>query len=600
MSLSFKRTLPRNKGCERPSHVLFADVESHVSEPIEGKEYFTPFLWTLAYKRYRKGELDTPTVDYYGKDSLDFWELVNSHCYKRSKTYLVTHHLEVDFMPLNGFKYLSDCGFTLDKLISHGRVLIMFFKDGTRSLVVMNNGNLFDGSIEQWGKVLNLPKLEMPDLQEGSPEWLTYCMRDTKIMVAMWDNLLQFMDEHDLGDFRMTKAGLAMGAYRHRFVNRQIALHNHPESILLERQSYKGGRFQAFKIGQFDNGPYYSLDISSMYGWIMTQYNLPYELRGYTESMTIRDLKKRIKKHAIIAEVDIDPDEVCFPSVEYHKIVYKTGLQHTILNTPELLYCIEKGWLVNVLRACWYYQDKILQPYSEYFIDLKGHYEAEGNQPMRQFTKLYLNSLYGKFAQHGYEDKVIGTCDPDEFTFYTEYDIDKGVQLDVARYGGKIHRTEVTDSGYNTFVSIASHITAYGRLYLWKLINTAGLENVFHVATDSLLVNTTGRDNLHAYIQENTPGMLKVEKTYQSILIKDVNDMILDGTIKIKGIPRKAVQITENTYQITEWPRLTSLLKQGITDSYHVRLKTKTLSRPRYYNELQVVNPDLKRKKVRT
>lgn len=597
MSLSFRHTIPLNHSCQRPSHVLFADVESHVIDTTPMQKTFEPFLWCLIYKRYRRDSINQKTVTMTGNSISDFWDNVEDHTYSKVKTYLVTHHLEVDFMPLKGFIELRNRDWQLDRLISHGRVLVMWWKKGTRSLVIMNNGNLFDGSIEEWGKVVGLEKLEMPDETGSKEAWDTYCTRDTEIMVKMWDLLLEFMDYHDLGNFKLTKAGLALNAFKHRFMKYKIAVHDNQDVIELERSSYKGGRFEALKVGTFTGSHFYSLDINSMYGWIEKTYDLPYELRGYNIDPTMHQLETRLKRYSVIAEVMIECPENIFPHKENEKVSYAPGTFVTSLTTPELQYCLDRGYLKHVYRFAWYYRSKVLFEFADYFLQMKAEYERIGNKPMRQVAKLYLNSLYGKFAQHGYEDKVIGTCNEDEFEFIESYDYVKKERFTISKYGGKIHQTVVTPAGYNTFVALASHITAYGRLYLYSLMQTAGLENCYHVATDSIVTNQEGYSRLSKYINAMEPGYLKIDNEFDDYTVKDVNDTIQGIKVKIKGVPRKAEQIGENRFRITTWPRLVTLLKNGILDHYFVTLIDKTLARPRYYQLLGIPNPDIRSKK---
>jgi hypothetical protein len=594
VSKAFARTIQKNENNERPSRVIFADVESKVSDPVKGKQLFSLLLWTMVYKRYRVDGQKDQTTTHYGTTASEFWDIVDDYCLDKTKVYLTTHHLEVDFMPLQGFIHLPERGWKLDKLISHGRVLALFWSKGKRKLVVMNNGNLFDGSIEQWGKVLGIEKRSMPSDAAPLEEWYHYCIRDTEIVVAMWDNLFSYLDKHDLGNFRITKAGLALQAYKHRFITNPIAIHKDPIVLTLERSAYAGGRFQALQIGNFTTGNYYTLDITSMYGWIMAHSVLPYELRGYKETSSLDLLHRLMRRYAVIVQATVDIQEPIFPIHQDSKLTYPVGSHTIYLTTPELEYIIKNGWSFQLHRVAWYYKAKCLSAYANYFLQLKNEYELADNQPMRQLTKLYLNSLYGKLAQKGYKDKIIGTCDPDVFKFTTEYDLTTHIRYDLAWYGGQVHRTEVSESGYNTATSIAAHITALGRLFIWDLMQQAGLEHVYHVATDSLVVDEVGYKNLSAWIQPGVAGMLKVEHTYATITIKDVNDVVLADTVKIKGIPYKAIKVDEDSYTITAWTKLTTLLKQGVIDHYYTRLVTKTLKRERYYQALGLPNPHIK------
>lgn len=588
MSISFVRKTQPNQCNERPQHVIFFDVESKLIKQDSGKCVFQPFLWTAIYKRYRKDNHKDTEQKYSGTDANDFWNMVDEKAKEKTKLYVVSHHLEVDFMPLGGFTALWMHNWKLKNIISHDRVVVLYCTKGTRSMVLMNNGNLFDGTVQEWGEVLGIAKLPMPRANARREVWQAYCMRDTEIVCRMWDNLLHFMDEHDLGNFRITRAGIALNAFRHRFMPTPIIIHNHKPTLDLERASYHGGRFEALKIGKLPPGHYYQLDVNSMYGYIEKNYKLPYELRGYETNPTPYKVSQLLKKYAVIAEVDVDISEPFIPVRTDTRVKYPTGKMTCTLCTPELEHAMSKGYVTGYKRVAWYKQDFVFQDFATYFLNLKQQYKEAGNKPMYAMAKFFPNALYGKFGQYGYFDQIIGDCNEDEFKIVQSYSIDQNTKGNLLYYSGKIHHTTRKDQGWYTFVAIASHITAYGRMMLFRLMNIAGFENVYHVACDSLLVNQMGYLNLYLRISDTYPGYLKLEKIYNSVTIKGVNDLVLDGQEKIKGIPKKAVKLGDNTYQITEWMHMNTLIEQGVLDFYYTRDVVKNLSRPQYHQSQQL------------
>jgi hypothetical protein len=243
---------------------------------------------------------------------------------------------------------------------------------------------------------------------------------------------------------------------------------------------------------------------------------------------------------------------------------------------------LARGYITDVWRLAWYYQDKVLSDYARFFIDLKNSFDLQGNKPMRQITKLFLNSLYGKFGQKGYTDKIIGVCDPDVMRFEEGIASADGRTFEIARYGGKIHYLGHDAVARDSFIAIASHITAYGRVKLHGLALKAGFENVYHVATDSLIVNEAGYNRIAENIDPIIPGKLKIEYQITDLIIRDVNDMCCDGVDKIKGVSRKAIQTGINSYIITYWTKMMTLLKRGVRDRYYVTDIEKTLERGRF------------------
>jgi hypothetical protein len=553
----------------------------------------------MIYKRYRHDGKANQMDQYHGSDTGAFWDIVTAHTWRKQKTYLVTHHLEVDFIPLRGFSELQTRGWQFSKFICNGRTVALYYSKDKAKLVVMNNGNLFESSIAAWGKLLGLPKLPMPDEKAPLTDWLTYCMRDTEVVVKMWDTLLDFLDKHDLGNFKITRASLALTAYKHRFMTHSIAIHQDAKATVLERRAYKGGRFEALRFGDFHGGPFYELDVTSMYAFVESWALLPYELRGYSVYPSWQEFIYRLQRYCVIATVDLEPKEAFVPNFKDGKVYYRAEPCRTTLCSPELAYSVKKGYIRQVVRMTWYYRAPVLKSFARYFTDLKGQYEQAGNAPMRTLAKLYPNAVYGKFAQRGFEDKIIGECDPETIEVSETLDLDNGKRGQLYKYGGKVHEIRTTLRSRDSFIAIAAHITAYARMYLWRLMLLAGLENVYHVATDSLTVNADGYRRLQRAMHPNRPGTLKVSKVFTEYSVKGINDVVQDGEMKCKGVPKKAITLDDNTYVVTEWPKITTLMKGDSVDTYYTRERTKVLARPEYHRAIGKVNESLWRKAKR-
>jgi len=584
MSLAVRKILNPVKKASIPEHYIVYDVESRLEPADEGKTWFNPFLWTGIYIRYVRNRNKFYENEKYGFRPDEFWDWVDQIVKPKKCLYLLSHHLEVDFIPLEGFKHLSKLGWTQIGFIAHNKVVILTYKNGDRKLVIMNSGNLFPGSIKSWGKILKIPKLKMPEENDPLDQWVTYCKNDTKILAGMLKTLINFIVEHDLGGFKTSLASMAMSTYRYRFMPREIVLHNHLGAQTLEHLSYHGGRFQAFKIGKFDQGNYYKLDINSMYASIQIQQKLPYQLAGYKTDVPIPMLKRYFNRYAVIADVDVYLTEPCLSVKQNNKCIYPLGELRTVCSTPELNYLIDHNMLRKVHKMAYYYQDYIMADYAQFFSELKVKYDKEGNTPMRAIAKLFPNSLYGKFGQKGYNSEIIGDCDPSELKIVRSKDVEKGVEYKYLYYGGKIHREETTDIGVWTFTAIPAHITAYGRIMIWELCKQAGLDHVYHVATDSLIVDQEGYDNLKSMVHPTQIGLLKLEDTASYIELRDVNDYQFGDHQKIKGVPENATKLSHDTYMVTTWPRITTLINDGTPNRYYTKTIRKTLKREKYKN----------------
>lgn len=114
------------------------------------------------------------------------------------------------------------------------------------------------------------------------------------------------------------------------------------------------------------------------------------------------------------------------------------------------------------------------------------------------------------------------------------------------------------------------------------MIKQAGVNNVYHVATDSLLVNEIGLNNLKDELDANTFGKLKIEEQIKRLIIKAPNDMVMDDKEKIKGINKKSKKLDSNTYEVTCWTRFNTLLKRNELESYYTKTVKKRLKRTSY------------------
>lgn len=575
--------LSRNKTSRWPRYVTFYDVESRVSPAKSGRQYFEAFLWVACHVEYRKDTTEKRELWEHSTDSDAFWQALETRTPSRSTRYVVSHHVEPDFIPLGGLTALPAQGWLLQHAYCHLMTVILRWSKGTRRLVFINNAQLLPGTIDSWGKLLSLAKLTMPQAAAPLEDWVVYCKRDVEIMVAAWYQLREFIVQHDLGGFAVTRASLAKHAFQHRFLHHRVWIHDNEEAIQLERRSYRGGRCEALQMGRFEKGAFYLLDVNGMYAFVEIEQPLPTNLIALHNKPSLETVKRAIMQYGVIADVSIDLREPIVPVRDGFKVHYPTGHLETTLTTPELSYALARSWPVEVRKMGVYTLRYMLRDFALYFTALKEKYSIEHNMPFRQLAKDYPNLVYGKFGQKGMETKVIGACDPGILTWMKGYNHETGAYFDMLFAGGKIKRTEYTLGAWDTFVAVATHVTASARMYLWTLMKRAGLEHVYHVATDSLLVDQIGYDNLKELIQPNVPGCLKVELAGHNLSVYDRNDWKLDDEKRIKGVQKKAKWLTEDRAVNTIWPGLGGWLSGQHKGNYFVYEQTKQLKRAEFH-----------------
>lgn len=563
--------LDKPKGNERPANVIFFDTETQQTDIDTRTQKHTLKIGVVQHYRAVDDDRLRLQSELVFRHNAEFWDYVDGRCRQKTTTYLTAHNIVFDLAVLNGFSELAERGWELESFYTKGMVSIFRWKNGTRKITGIDNGNLFPGKLRLWGDILGFPKGEVDFDTVSEDDLIVYCRRDVEIMVKCWLTWLDFLDVQDCGSFRVTVGSTAFSAWRHRFLKAKVHIHDNPLAMMLERESYKGGRVEVLYKGRLDDGPFYYLDINNMYGYVLTRYTYPSGIWDAKETDSISMLIKKLEKYAITARVTINTTEPYFPYKFNGHTCYPVGRFTTTLTTPEIHLCFQRGWMEAVHAIAWYRQEPLFAEYVKTFYDLRMKYRKEGNSGFAQICKLLVNSLYGKFGQQGFEQKVIGKTDIQDIWTESVLDI---VTQEFYRHialGGQIYEERKTGESYNSFTAIAAHVTAYARLYLYRLCLLVPHGHVFYMDTDSLIVDKVGKEHLAALMDENTLGSLKVELESPWVEINAPKDYAMEGRSRMKGVTPGSKEVQPGIFEVTQWERLNGMIRRGTSNGYYTR-----------------------------
>ena len=567
-----------NKDTTRPTRHLFVDVESRLIPRDDGKTEHRLILgWCCYWLRRTDGKADQLT--YARFDTIDaFWDLVTTRLKPKDPLYLVAHNVQYDLGVLQGFDRLAARGYEMRSLYLGGMTCILALSHGDRKLCVLDNSNYFPGKLADLGATLGYPKLDVDPLTASTADLDPYCRRDVEIMVKAWQVYYAFLDTHDIGNWAKTIPGQAFNAYRHRFMTHPIYIHANENAIALERAAYHGGRCSVWHQGELRSGPYYKLDVNSMYPYVMANNEYPSALFGVRQSPTLAAVGRWLDTYALVARVVVDTPEPCYPIRQGAHILYPVGRFETALSTPELGYALAHGHLESCSECALYKRAPLFTEYVAFFHALKGQYEAEGNATYRYVSKLYLNSLYGKFGQMHHEWKRVD--DPALEALDLDYYVNEttGKRCTLYRVMGETWSCSVAGEAFNAFPAIAAHVTAYARAYLWLLRGAAGAANCFYCDTDSLFVSQDGYAGVLAYVDPNRLGGLKVEAVGDTLTIQAPKVYALGNDWKRKGIRKDALVVAPDTFEQDRFPSFLTQFRWRGGESFHTVRVRRTLS----------------------
>ena len=338
-----------------------------------------------------------------------------SNKYGKQRVYLVATNLEYDM--INSFKGYYN---RID-LMYAGRLINFKVKDS--NIYGMDSLNHYKDGIKAQGERLGMNKLkvDVKNLKKDSIENVkSYNAQDTKICLAAMDLHQKSINTFG-GELRDTAAGTALNLFRRKFLHQNI---RRPEDEDLEfmKQGYYGGRVEIFNMELRSDDKYKIryYDINSLYPDVMLNNSFP-------DPNTIYH-GKSIEAEGV-SEVEIEylkPESVYIPYLPYKyafkkngsiRLMFPVGKLYGTWSNFELRYAINHNLIrinklirsVNFEKSEYYFKD-----YMEYMYAERKRYK-QGKDLLSVYmsntTKLYMNSLYGKFFEHVDSDAT--TCDSD-------------------------------------------------------------------------------------------------------------------------------------------------------------------------------------------
>jgi len=581
--------LRQNHSKKFPARFMFIDSETtKYGDESVGLQKFR--LGVICYFRPDWNFMELSREKWYDVyDAREFLEIIEKHTHKDSPLHVFGSNIVHDLAGSAAPQYFSALKYEANIYHEKGLSFILIIKNKKHTIKFLSMQNFIPTSIKAIGETLGLYK-GFADYETGSDEELIkYCRQDVKILKEAVIQWYLYVRKNDLGAAALTLPAQAMKAFRHRFMKEKILLICDKSINDYERASYHGGRTEAFRVGKLPRRKYYKLDINSAYPSVMNIYEYPTRLLGYIEKNNINHLKKTLKKYAVTALVCVETDEPVYCVMRDKKAMFPTGSFWTVLTTRELQYALSKNHLKGIYSGLYYEKKVLFREYVNFFYNMRKKAQMNDNKPYSKMTKLFMNALYGKWAEQ-YDEVIIDEpTDSDEFRIEEYFD---GVTGERGVERVMFHRRQVLQGkvdGRNTFPAISAHITADVRLLLWSYIKKAGRKNVFYCDTDSMIITEkTYNDKMKIFIGEEL-GQLKVEDTTWTVEIFNLKDYKFGYKRVMKGVQRIVKEDGKEHYYSLHSYGLGTLIRKNINDG--AILKNVELVPAREY-EKGIVNED--------
>jgi hypothetical protein len=591
-----------------PASLLFFDTETKPNaQSRKGSvEYHQLWFGYAKHSRFENGK-HTRNSELFFQTTDEFWQYVFSKTDAKRPLYCFAHNLGFDATIVDIFGAMDRYNITCRYYILDDPPNYIQLEWNGRVINFVDTFNFWKCSVAQLGKSLGLDKLAFPSDTDTMETWKKYCKIDVEIIEKSITNLFGYLKRYDLGSFAISAPSISYATYKKCFMKHQIMIHDNSRALQLERNSYYGGLVKNFFIGKVRREPITCLDVNSLYPFVM-QGDFPTKLVKHYKKLTVKELERFARDFGIVARVKIKTTKNVYPKRHNGRLCDVSGKFTTWLAGPELKQALERKEVVGVDECSIYEMEPIFKAFIDYFWGQRRQFKNEGNGVQEQFCKLIMNSLYGKFGQHGHQwadltaknlQSVYHTYGIEMPKGYSDDYIKGSFQNGVSQWfakdlpepisircvGNKVQMKLAFNEHMESSPIIASYVTSYARCYLRQLIADAGEQNVYYCDTDSLFVNNRGKSLLIAkgHVNDKELGKLKIEKVEMNCEFHGPKDYLFGEKVVCKGIKKNAKKLAPNQYQQLQFEGLKSVIKRK--GKPYITIKTVVKKVSREYNK---------------
>lgn len=504
----------------------------------------------------------------YGRDysrvihSLDeFKEALKESRFKGK--YLFAHNATYDLTTLYGniFDLDPDALFIGSRFISCSNGVAKF----------ADSLNIIKSSVAKIGKMLGIEKPALGDelfSKDGiTAAEINRCYTDCLIVWRALFDIFQFA-----GNIKVTQASLSMNYFRANHLPHNI---DHNELTRNFWNSYTGGRTEAFKLG-----PTHAMviDVNSMYPYVMreTLFPNPRTLREARPSIEQSVKYIRTFEGLLYGTIVHRQNWVGYlPYKQGGKLMFPVGRLSGCWNFNELRNAIDAGMIKIVAVDRIVYADPMSSPF-EGFVNTLYEMRLNSVDEIEVYRiKIFLNSLYGKFAQR-IETKT-------KYIKNLAYAIDEVneyqrngrlVSIDFFNLDRNdcfitIKNLKAIEPSY-AIPSFASYITSAARVKLVNQLEAMKHNRPIYCDTDSIFFEF---DN--GFKSSHELGGWKLENKIITEIrgLKNYSEIKPGGEIldRIKGVPHRAKIIAPNTFEYWNLLQTKEALRRNLVPGVNTR-----------------------------
>jgi hypothetical protein len=517
----------------------------------------------------------------------EFHAIIQDMPLSRDTIYIFAHNIGFDARIVEFFRFVALGHYSLLPPMSvagYGRYKVPLYiaesppfivrlwrRDG-QQLMLLDSFQWLSKSLAAIGEEIGHAKGTMPKAEATDSDWAEYCERDCQVLLRAMERLWEFLTDLRMPDFCPTPASQSMMLYKMRYEKKRITRPENLDVFKLDRLAYYGGQVEAFFIGIHERMTY-QVDVTSLYPFVMMDNPYPCAVEEVCDDPTPKEPGNSFDPRVTTAEVYLDSNQWPYPVRGSDETLWCRGKVRCVLCGPELERAWNMGHIKFVGRYVRYLMDDLFSDYVSWLWDKRDSARRSGDKFTSDLCKILLNSLHGKFGQRTGDWHHHGREQPHNM-YGTGKMIGDGIESDTDYriMAGHMYSRCRDEEDKRGFVPIAAWCASYARCFMHDARNCAGEDHCLYQATDSLLIDGEGLAGIQlaGMLDGNRMGTFRHEETHEWVAIHGVHSLDTPKSRKRPGVPKSALQVASETYEISRWEGFQNAISTGNVSSVSI------------------------------
>jgi hypothetical protein len=491
---------------------------------------------------------------------------------------MLAHNLGHDLRIAAILKILPRLGWELEWCNLDRNVSSMTWRSKMGTLVLADTWTWLPMPLATVAPTVGLTKLQIPPDSATHYQWEQYCMRDAEIVYRVASQLIEYISTENLGNWQPTGAGMAYATWRHKFMTHKVLVHDDANALTAERRAMHTGRAEAWRHGLIEGEQWTEIDMKNAYVRIASECDLPAKLRFKTGAINVGQYRKLCEHFRVLCWCDVRTTAEVVPHHTGVRTIWPVGNFQDWYWDMEVDALLDSGATVRILDAYTYTRAPILRDWAKWVLDILGAHGDAISPVVRTWIKHCSRALIGRISLKTRKWEYFG-ANPEGITGISHMlDVKTGQDVRLMHIGNQTFMETECTEGRDSLPAVTGWIMSECRVRLWRAMNVAGLDQIAHVDTDSLLVSREGAARLREYWGSDYRKYWQTKGTWRRLIIYGPRNYRRGRSRVAAGIPRKAKEVLPNHFQGERWSGLAADLEAGRAASILVTTNSWTVT----------------------